>query len=247
MYFSFDHMLGWLKQGLSPKIEGLDNGQSLPRNPSDPSLGSVPVTRSGYDVSPDDPKHDYDSIATQNDNRNMDGFVYDAIQHGNNETNPVSMFDITSAPIINTLALEYAVFDHWFCSAPTSTDPNRAFAMSGTSEGTITNFNGTVYSQQSYFDYLREHNRTFAGYYQDDLWALGYFADLLLPENFQYINPLSPNFYTDVAAGNLADFTWLQPRTSTKNGELPTWQHPDASVIEGEKLIKQVYEAIRAG
>jgi phospholipase C len=25
------------------------------------------------------------------------------------------------------------------------------------------------------------------------------------------------------------------------------WQHPDASVLEGERLLKQVYEALRAG
>ena len=54
--------------------------------------------------------------------------------------------------------------------------------------------------------------------------------------------------FNDVASGDLAQFTWLQPRMSTtKEGEIPTWQHPDASVIEGEKLIKQVYEALRSG
>jgi phospholipase C len=50
-----------------------------------------------------------------------------------NESNPVSMFDSATAPIINTLAKEFAVFDSWFASVPTGTDPNRAFAMSGTS------------------------------------------------------------------------------------------------------------------
>jgi phospholipase C len=76
----------------------------------------------------------------------MDGFVYDSIRNGLNETNPVSMFDIVSAPIINTLAMEFAVFDNWFCSVPGPTDPNRQFAMSGTSLGVLTNFNGTLYS-----------------------------------------------------------------------------------------------------
>ena len=27
--------------------------------------------------------------------------------------------------------------------------------------------------------------------------------------------------------------------------KVPTWQHPDASVIEGERLIKDIYEALR--
>ena len=101
----------------------------------------------------------------QIDNGAMNGFVECSIMNGLNETNPVSMFDINSAPIINNLALEYAVFDSWFASLPGPTDPNRAFAMSGTSLGMITNFNGTLWPQQSYFGYLKDHNRTFSGYY----------------------------------------------------------------------------------
>eukprot|EP00604_Paraphysomonas_vestita_P002784 CAMPEP_0174820892 /NCGR_PEP_ID=MMETSP1107-20130205/5012_1 /TAXON_ID=36770 /ORGANISM="Paraphysomonas vestita, Strain GFlagA" /LENGTH=320 /DNA_ID=CAMNT_0016037107 /DNA_START=265 /DNA_END=1224 /DNA_ORIENTATION=+ len=178
----------------------------------------------------------------------MDGFVYDSIISGLNETNPVSMFDENTAPIINTLAKQFAVFDKWFCSLPGPTDPNRAFAMSGTSTGVTTNFNGTLWKQQSYFDYLRENNRTFAGYYQHDLWALGYFEDLHDPINSQNIHELDEKFYDDVASGNLADFIWLQPRMSTLSENIvPTWQHPDASIREGERLIKQIYEAIRSG
>eukprot|EP00602_Paraphysomonas_sp_CaronLab_P007776 CAMPEP_0185028320 /NCGR_PEP_ID=MMETSP1103-20130426/13959_1 /TAXON_ID=36769 /ORGANISM="Paraphysomonas bandaiensis, Strain Caron Lab Isolate" /LENGTH=501 /DNA_ID=CAMNT_0027562699 /DNA_START=14 /DNA_END=1519 /DNA_ORIENTATION=+ len=258
---SFDHLLGWMRaalhmnththtdadRGTGSDVDGLHYNMTVPRDPNDPSKGEVPVTRNGYDVSPDDPKHSFDSIATQINDNNMDGFVLSSIQYDLNETNPVSMFDPISAPIINTLAKEYAVFDKWFCSVPTSTDPNRAFAMSGTSRGVITNFNGTLWDQQSYFDYLRKHGRSFAGYYQDDLWALGYFEDMLTPENSKFVYELEPNFYDHVAEGVLADFVWLQPRMNAYDGKLPTWQHPDASVREGERLIKEVYEALRAG
>jgi phospholipase C len=157
------------------------------------------------------------------------------------------MIDKTSAPIINTLATEFAVFDNWFCSLPGPTDPNRAFAMSGTSAGVITNFNGTLWTQQSYFDLLRQHNRTFGGYYTKDLWALLYFEDTNRPENRRFIRELDEQFYSDVAAGSLAQFTWLQPQSSAHEDSQPNWQHPDASVIEGERMIKQVYEAVRAG
>lgn len=245
---SFDHLLGWLKASFAPSIDGLSAGMTTPRDPSDLSQGFVEITRDGYDVSPDDPRHDFDNIAIQINSDGMNGFVYDSISSGLNESNPVSMFDMATAPIINSLALEYAVFDRWFCSIPTSTDPNRQFAMSGTSQGIITNFNGTLYPQQSYFDYLRQNGRSFAGYFQDDLWALGYFRDMVRKENAQFIHELEPHFFNDVASGELADFIWLQPRMSTtKQGEIPTWQHPDASVVEGERLIKQVYEALRAG
>jgi phospholipase C len=259
---SFDHLLGWLNlKGL----DGLYEGQTTPKDPNDLSKGSLPLTRKGYDVSPDDPKHDFDNIALQINDNGMNGFVYDSIISGLNETNPVNMFDETNAPIINTLAKEFAVFDKWFCSIPGPTDPNRAFAMSGTSTGVLTNFNGTLWEQQSYFDYLQKHNRSFSGYYQDDLWALGYFKDLHDPKNSQHIHELDQKFYSDVAEGNLSDFIWLQPRmTTVSETSVPTWQHPDASIREGERLIKQVccviscfpltplscpqiYEALRAG
>lgn len=239
---SFDHLLGWLKKDFSSKIDGLNEGQTVPRDPSDASQGSVKVTRNGYDVSPDDPLHDFDNIAVQINSDAMDGFVFDSINNDRNETNPVSMFDSSSAPIINQLAQEFAVFDQWFCSLPGPTDPNRAIAMSGTSMGVITNFNGTLWSQQSYFDYLRLNDHTFAGYYQNDLWALGYFEDTNKPQNSVFIKDLDEHFYKDVAAGRLPEFTWLQPRMNTHgtrfNPKPPAWQHPDASVLEGERLIK---------
>lgn len=158
------------------------------------------------------------------------------------------MFTNQTAPIINTLASEYAVFDRWFASIPGPTDPNRQYAMSGTSRGITTNFNGTLYDHQSYIDYLRENGHTSGGYYQDDLWQLGAFADLVnKEENAQNIKDLDTYFYSDIKAGKLPTFTWLQPRMNAHprtNG--PTWQHPDASVLEGERLIKDIYEAIRA-
>lgn len=245
---SFDHLLGWLKSDHNSKIEGLVDGKSVPRDPNDETQGSVPVTRDGYDVAPDDPFHSFDNITLQINNNAMNGFILDALSGGHNESNPVSMFDQTTAPIINTLGKEFAIFDHWHCSIPGPTDPNRAFAMSGTSRGVLTNFNGTLWDQQSYFDYLVEHDRTFAGYYQRDMWALFYFEDTNIPENSQYMYELDMHFYDHVAAGTLPHFTWLQPQSSSYGPfSAPSWQHPDASVEEGERLIKKVYEAIRAG
>ena len=168
----------------------------------------------------------------------MNGFVYDSITNGRNESNPESMFDQTNAPIINTLAKEFAVFDKWFASAPTGTDPNRAFAMSGTSDGILTNFNGSLYTQQSYFDYLREHNHTFAGYYQDDLWALGYFKDLLDRKNSIYVKHID-YFFKDVLAGDLPEFTWLQPILgiygTSEHPQVPTYLATSRCICDGRR------------
>jgi phospholipase C len=181
---SFDHLLGWLHTDYSARVDGLSPGMSLPRDPRNPSKGRVPVTRGGFDVGPDDPKHDFDATRQQIDvdrHSAMDGFVFNALEHKHNESNPVSMFDSESAPIINALAREFAVFDRWHSSIPGPTDPNRAFAMSGTSRGTLENYNGTRWTQQSFFDQLAQYNRSFGAYYQDDLWyAVGRCVELFL-------------------------------------------------------------------
>jgi phospholipase C len=44
--------------------------------------------------------------------------------------------------------------------------------------------------------------------------------------------------------GRLPKFVFLQPRMTAAKGP-PTWQHPDASVKEGEKLIQSIYQALR--
>ena len=47
--------------------------------------------------------------------------------------------------------------------------------MSGTSNGATTNYNGTHWNQQSYFDFLTQRDVTWRAYYQDDMWAIFYF------------------------------------------------------------------------
>ncbi|PCK06158.1 MAG: hypothetical protein COA42_17525, partial [Alteromonadaceae bacterium] len=41
--------------------------------------------------------------------------------------------------VLNDLARHYAVCDHWFSSVPSQTNPNRAFSMTGTSQGLADN------------------------------------------------------------------------------------------------------------
>ena len=49
------------------------------------------------------------------------------------------MFTPQTAPVINRLAAEFAVFTRWFCEAPTCTFPNRSFYHGGTSLGKVDN------------------------------------------------------------------------------------------------------------
>ena len=70
---SFDHLLGWLKSDYKSTIEGLSENMLLPRNITDPTQGTVPVTRHAKDTPDDDPLHDFNNIAIQINNNKMDG------------------------------------------------------------------------------------------------------------------------------------------------------------------------------
>ncbi|MET0715630.1 MAG: alkaline phosphatase family protein, partial [Mycetocola sp.] len=58
-----------------------------------------------------------------------------------NRRSPSIMQSYTPAqlPVLNQLARHYAVSDAWFASVPSQTNPNRAFAMCGTSHGLVNN------------------------------------------------------------------------------------------------------------
>jgi phospholipase C len=89
---SFDHLLGWLMTDYTSRIDGLKPGTSMPRDPRNPGLGSVPITRGGYDVAPCDPHHDFAATHQQIDGGAMDGFVWNTRSLGLNESNPVVLF-----------------------------------------------------------------------------------------------------------------------------------------------------------
>lgn len=108
----------------------------------------------------------------------------------------------------------------------------------------VDNFNGTLWSQQSYFNLLTTNNVTWQAFYDSDLWAIGYFEDMRVPPNSNNIHEIDV-FFEQLSKNELAAFTWLQPSMLASKGRLPNWQHPDSSLREGERLIKRVYEAIR--
>ena len=56
------------------------------------------------------------------------------------------------------------------------------------------------------------------------------------------------DFYDDLAIGDIPDLTWIEPSyfNGPKKHHKATDQHPDHDVSLGEKLIKDVYEALRS-
>jgi hypothetical protein len=70
--------------------------------------------------------------------------------------------------------------------------------MSATSNGQDFNFNGTLWVQQSYFDFLTQHQIDWKGYFSIDPWALFYFQDVFKPENIKNMHGIQ-RFYSDIS------------------------------------------------
>ena len=59
-------------------------------------------------------------------------------------------------------------------------------------------------------DVLISKMQRLLGYYQTNLWFLGYLEDFKKPSNTAKIKELDEHFYKDLASGDLPEFTWLQ-------------------------------------
>ena len=154
-------------------------------------------------------------------------------------------FDPSHVPIISTLAQSFTLIDTYHASVPGPTFPNRLFFFSATSHGFGDNDDvETVigWPQKSIFGAL---NSTQWRVYFSDVPSALLMADArmgLLEGNFRSIK----EFDRDAAAGDLPDFTFVEPAFLDIPGAPASDQHPAHDVRDGERLVKGVYEALRA-
>jgi phospholipase C len=155
--------------------------------------------------------------------------------------NIMGMFTPEMLPVLSGLARGYAVCDHWFCSAPTETLPNRAFAHAATSQGHMDD-KAKTYTVPSIYGALSKKNVSWSIY--------GYTLPPLTRHNFPDTSSaadshfgLFKDFKAAAAAGKLSAYTFLEPAwASTGNS-----QHPNYDVALGEQLIYDTYYAVRNG
>jgi phospholipase C len=192
------------------------------------------------------------------------GFVADYVESPSSEEGKatVNYGDIMRCqspqqlPVLNALAREFAVCDHWHASMPGPTWPNRFFVHAGSSGGlddSPTNaemfawetLHGFEFKNGTVFDALAARSATpwriYTGGDFPNVAALkGVHQPQLLPFNDfarDVENSVYPWLYTFIEPnyGNILDGTY----------EGGTSQHPLDSVAHGEALIKTVYESIR--
>lgn len=198
---SFDTMLGWLHSDGAPvtivptgsepaRLDGIPAGaQNAVRDmPYPPQRGRPELGAQRWRVPRQDPAEALDSVFRQMyadsdgltlpytwaDDAPMTGFAWDYTTMLPCDVGDV-MGAYTSAelPVLYGLAEQFAVSDRWFSSVPTETQPNRAFAYCGTSDGKETDLDRpATYPSTTIFNALNTTGTPWAIYAQNDIGGL---------------------------------------------------------------------------
>ena len=113
----------------------------------------------------------------------MDGFVTDYISAFTGETGRQPTYDgyahiMTGCtpdqlPVLNGIARDFGVFDHWFCEVPSQTFMNRSFWTAATSSGFVVNSPirkwFTENDAETIFDRLEAHGKTWKVYVMEPM------------------------------------------------------------------------------
>ncbi|KAG6558233.1 hypothetical protein Mapa_000416 [Marchantia paleacea] len=159
----------------------------------------------------------------------------------------MSAFPTNKIPITVTLAREFALCTRWYASLPCSTQPNRFYVHSATSQGAISNVTLDLlkgFPQKTVFESVEESNHSFKIYYQN-IPATLFLSNL---RSLKYIDNFAPysSFLKDAKAGKLPNYTVVEQRYFESPLAPANDNHPPHDVRLGEELIKEVYEALRS-
>lgn len=160
-----------------------------------------------------------------------------------------SVFTPRTAPVINSLAEQYAVFTHWHCDVPTCTFPNRTFFHAGTSQGRVQNNITYDYAWDNdlpnLFDLLTEHGRSWKCYFDEGQVVPLTAINLAGARHLALWREHSvhmPEFFDDCANGTLPAYSWVEPKMMF--GSLSDY-HPPEDVRAGEQFLAKIYNAVR--
>ena len=269
---SFDRMLGWVTlPAPAQRLDGLTGRESIPASPPDPG-DLVPVSKvstpAAYVTDPS-PGHSLDDATVQIFGQRQlpdppvptnNGFVLSYSEQPGSNGRPIGpaagktimqCLDPNLVPVISSLAQNFVVCDRWFSSLPGPTWPNRFFLHAATANGLLdtpetagqlaSNFFRSPYRMRSIFENLMDAGHTWKVYFDD------YAQTFALRNLHRYADRFVKyeEFARDVASGALPEYSFIEPRGFSAPGWPSNDQHPPHSVLEGEKLIANIYDTLR--
>ena len=245
---SFDHLLGYL-----PGEAGLTGKEYNRIDPADLASGKVYVNNAAAYLSPISPAHDFPSVHTQLygglgpviDPAPMSGFVKAAIveAQGNVQAgmHVMDCFDPAKLPALCTLAEQFCLCTAWFSAVPGPTWPNRFFVHAATSDGVAANDVTHPYEMKTIYESLEAGGKSWSIYYGDIPVSLALRRLWGSLEHFKGFE----EFHEDVEKGELASYSFIEPRYMDFLGWKANDEHPPHDLMMGEYLIAEVYDTLR--
>jgi phospholipase C len=270
---SFDHLFGFSAIRGTDAVTGADTGIEAPDptvdvnqdaagNPFRVSPGAD-FSLKGVDV---DPGHEFGDVATQLAGPDL-GFVrsYGAQQGVKEAGRVMGCFGPADLPVLNQLAAEFVICDHWFSSLPGPTWPNRFFVMAGTSGGlTKSPSTGDIIKATALAGYSFEGGNIFDAMDRKGIpWCIveGDKFPISFALKGMDANALKGRFVeigdfaAKIGSGSFAEkFIFIEPQYGAHKFDVTgpgdfsggNSMHPLDDVRKGEQLVKQVYETIRS-
>jgi phospholipase C len=251
---SFDQMLGCLQAEYSD-LDGVDmNG--IPRsnvNSKGDAILQLPTSEQQMAF---DPKHENVDVVEQLADGNS-GFVKNfektyPTSTTEDQQDVMGYYPEDFLPALHQLGKNFTVCDRWFSSLPGPTWPNRFFALSGTSAGCVLMPDGIQHprldefisqEQDTIFQRLTEKGIDWKIYFYDFPISLMLVKQRGLSELSEY--RLIEHFF-EAASGDekaFPQFAFIEPKymAADQNDD-----HPPHNIFKAEKLIADVYNAIRS-
>ncbi|MEY2567931.1 MAG: phospholipase [Actinomycetota bacterium] len=226
---STDHLLGWHPNADVVQHQTFLDNAGVAHDTHD--LGTM-YMGCGFD----DPDHGYAGGRTHVNGGAMDGFLKTAPA---GDTFPIGYYGESARPFYNSLARNFTVLDKYFCSTLTSTFPNRVFLHAAATDRLTNTFDQSTLP--TIWDRIADTNGAVTGaYYFQDLPTLG-----LWGEKHLAISHHIERFFVDVAAGQLPNVAFLDPRALEEGNTGSSGDdHPHADLRVGEYFMQQVFQAV---
>jgi len=257
----FDFYFGWAGKEL-PGIDALRGDEFNYYNVSNHSMGFEKVSTGALYVCKYNTENGYkqwkdgffgpgvwDGFSRPYPNATMNGFL----QTQGGKKDVMLQMSPEQIPVKMALAKEFAVFDKWHTSVPSNSAPNHLFSQLGTSGGCTTTGctyhgqPGKTFPAKTIYQSLAEANKSWAYFYNDSAW--NDFIDFFnTPEGKAGMRPYD-EFFAQARDGTLPHYSWVLPRQGKNKttGEGANDEHPCNDIALGERLLKDTYEALRAG
>jgi phospholipase C len=251
---SFDQMLGCLQEEY-PDLDGVDVNSTSPRFNLDLSGNKIYQIPTDEQQMEHDPKHECRFVLDQIADGNS-GFVTDFQKNVKNNTAQdrqyvMGYYVLGRLPALHELGRNFTICDRWFSSLPGPTWPNRFFALTGTSSGRVLMPEGVLHlrpqevfvqNQETLFDRLNEAKKSWRIYYYDFPSSL-LLNRQRLPENLAGYTPIKYFFRDVLDEPKFPSFVFIEPKYF---GADQNDDHPPHNIFKAEKLIADVYNAIRS-